>query len=476
MDGNYPFIKCLYPRKIVNPYTHEVMTVPCGHCKACVMRKASESSLKCQMEADYTAFTMFVTLTYDRFNLPRMRCAFNSGTKRYEFSMINRFTDSPVIFEGNYSHDDIELLRRKFNVNGDIPVLWKSDLQLFIKRFRKLIDTLYHEKVRYYACGEYGPKHYRPHYHLLFFFNSKEIAQNFSELLSKAWTLGRVDSSLSQGNCASYVAGYVNSTVSVPSVLKAKQLCPFSTHSFFLGMARYKSLRKNVYDLPFEQVIKYVLPVDGQYITFNVFRSFLAYFFPKCKGYSVRSTSERYKLYTIYDKAVTIYQYYVQTVDTPSCMELAKLIYALAQNDEACNLHAVVGYFNREYDLQYYRDEDFYNKVLQSIYRELSVSKHFLTFVCDNDTYGERIKKLHIIEEFYKYQEYQFMVNNYQKMEELITDETAHFVPLFYDSECEYSIEDTPFYGAFRSQIDERFERSIKHKKLNDANNIFNSI
>nr|DAK47142.1 MAG TPA: hypothetical protein [Microviridae sp.] len=28
-----PFCNCLDPKRIVNPYTHECMTVPCGKCK-----------------------------------------------------------------------------------------------------------------------------------------------------------------------------------------------------------------------------------------------------------------------------------------------------------------------------------------------------------------------------------------------------------------------------------------------------------
>lgn len=43
--------------------------------------------------------------------------------------------------------------------------LVKRDFQLFMKRLRKARD----EKVRFYACGEYGEKSGRPHYHALIF-------------------------------------------------------------------------------------------------------------------------------------------------------------------------------------------------------------------------------------------------------------------------------------------------------------------
>lgn len=42
----------------------------------------------------------------------------------------------------------------------------KRDLQLFIKRLRKYLDP---KEIRYYACGEYGDKMGRPHYHMALF-------------------------------------------------------------------------------------------------------------------------------------------------------------------------------------------------------------------------------------------------------------------------------------------------------------------
>jgi hypothetical protein len=41
----------------------------------------------------------------------------------------------------------------------------KRDIQTYMKRLRKLTD----KKLKYYVCGEYGSKRYRPHYHLIIF-------------------------------------------------------------------------------------------------------------------------------------------------------------------------------------------------------------------------------------------------------------------------------------------------------------------
>jgi hypothetical protein len=52
------------------------------------------------------------------------------------------------------------------------------DLQKFFKRLRKL----QHEKIKYYAVGEYGSKKARPHYHIILFNSNKKHIES-------AWTL-----------------------------------------------------------------------------------------------------------------------------------------------------------------------------------------------------------------------------------------------------------------------------------------------
>ena len=69
--------------------------------------------------------------------------------------------------------------------------------------------------------GEYGPVHFRPHFHLLLFFNSSEIADVLRECHNKSWKLGRSDIQRSNGGCASYVASYVNSLASAPALYRS---------------------------------------------------------------------------------------------------------------------------------------------------------------------------------------------------------------------------------------------------------------
>lgn len=91
--------------------------IACGQCIGCRLERSRQWAVRCVHENKMHDVSCFVTLTYDDDHLP------NGGT------------------------------------------LVKRDLQLFMKRLRKSRD----EKIRFYACGEYGDRTNRPHYHLLLF-------------------------------------------------------------------------------------------------------------------------------------------------------------------------------------------------------------------------------------------------------------------------------------------------------------------
>jgi hypothetical protein len=64
--------------------------------------------------------------------------------------------------------------------NG-LQTLDKTDLQKFFKRLRKLT----HEKISYYAVGEYGDKTQRPHYHIILFNANTRIVES-------AWSIDSI--------------------------------------------------------------------------------------------------------------------------------------------------------------------------------------------------------------------------------------------------------------------------------------------
>lgn len=100
---------------------------PCGSCIGCRLETARQWAMRCTHEASLHEKNCFITLTYNNDHLPA------GGT------------------------------------------LVKRDLQLFFKRLRKSYGT---DRIRYYACGEYGDRLSRPHYHACVFgidFEDKEV-------------------------------------------------------------------------------------------------------------------------------------------------------------------------------------------------------------------------------------------------------------------------------------------------------------
>ena len=110
------------------------------------------------------------------------------------------------------------------------------DYQLFAKRFRKYLFTKIgsYEKISSYVVSEYTPKTFRPHFHILFFFDSDEVAKNIRQAVFQSWKLGRVDTQLARDSAGSYVSGYLNSFVSLPRI--------FTDVSFTKNKSRFSKL------------------------------------------------------------------------------------------------------------------------------------------------------------------------------------------------------------------------------------------
>lgn len=261
--------RCQHPRTIVNKYTHEPVVVSCGHCPSCILRR---SAVQTNLLTTYSAqfrYVYFVTLTYAPRFLPTLEvevvetCTDDiadvsvvpdindldpSDPNRYLFgfrsvprsasvklknSTVERtFKDPKVQFSlPMLPKDLLSILGKvKHDVPNRIPYVCNRDLDLFLKRLRSYYPD---EKLRYYAVSEYGPTSYRPHWHLLLFSNSDRFSQTILENVSKAWSYGRCDASLSRGFAAPYVASYVNSFVALPSFFTEmpRLLRPKSFHS-----------------------------------------------------------------------------------------------------------------------------------------------------------------------------------------------------------------------------------------------------
>ena len=162
------------------PAEYPDINVPCGHCIGCRLDKSRQWADRMMLELDHSKTAIFLTLTYDDFNIP-VACVLDDG--------------SPLF------------------------TLDKRDVQLFMKRLRKAFDG---REIRFYLAGEYGTETHRPHYHAILFGLSladfpdiQPVRRNsFGQLLYKSdimyniWKLGHVAlAEVSWQTCA-YVARY----------------------------------------------------------------------------------------------------------------------------------------------------------------------------------------------------------------------------------------------------------------------------
>lgn len=467
---NYPFVKCLNPTRIRNIYTNEWMTVSCGHCKSCMLEKAHRNSLLCDLESTTARFMFFVTLTYDNYYVPR--ATFVPTLDENIFSLVDKETGE-YFGEVNLTWQDRFKYERKFNINGDIPYLRKTDLQLFLKRLRKYVYKKYGIRIRFYAVGEYGPKHLRPHYHLLLWSESKELVKDLEHIISEKWSFGRTDTQLATGNAASYVSGYTNSFSFVPPVLKINAFRPFCTHSQKLGCQALAKGCKEVYETPVEDFIRAGSILNGQYKEFNLWRSYYTWFFPKCRGYSFESSYERLRTYRLYEIGKVIFP------NACNPMHLARLTFDYIFNFDVVprNTPDVTYYF--DWFISSYNDcyvahkDDFDDFCINKFYRDLYISYHFLD-LCHLNGYSQNYL-LSLIENFYSrldmiYLKGQLSNQDIYFRSDISSDDD---LALFYDNVfSDNQIIKTRIFSRFQTDVDLNHARAMKHKLHNDLNRV----
>ena len=81
---------CFHPKRIRNK-NGDIITVGCGHCPACLNRRASRNSMLCTLEESDHKFAIFVTLTYNNTFIPLMRPVkrYINGTNEYTYDFFD---------------------------------------------------------------------------------------------------------------------------------------------------------------------------------------------------------------------------------------------------------------------------------------------------------------------------------------------------------------------------------------------------
>lgn len=166
----YPNANGKYPMVFSPSFRGDVtdrVPLPCGKCIGCRADRAHEWAIRIYQEASLYDRNSFLTLTYDDVHLPK---------------------------------------------DGKIS---KKTLQDFWKRLRHF------GKLRYFACGEYGEKTRRPHYHAIVFGQDFRLPDTVkvndqlyaTPIVSKTWGLGNVLIADFSMSAACYVSGYVQKKV-----------------------------------------------------------------------------------------------------------------------------------------------------------------------------------------------------------------------------------------------------------------------
>lgn len=151
----------------------ELSQIACNQCIGCKTQRAKDWAIRCAHEMHQYEENAFLTLTYEI--MPE-----NEG-------------------------------------------LIKKDLQDFFKRYRDYLSRHLNKKIRYYACGEYGEKRGRPHFHAIIFnhhfedreqlFLSKGQQAYSSKILTKLWGHGQAITMDATIGTAIYVSKYITKKI-----------------------------------------------------------------------------------------------------------------------------------------------------------------------------------------------------------------------------------------------------------------------
>jgi len=183
--------------------------IPCGRCLGCRLERSRQWALRCMHEAKLYEDNIFATLTYSEEQLEQL----------------------PGAREGH-------------------PSLNPRHFMLFMKRLRKELG----DGIRFFQCGEYGERTFRPHHHALLFnlslpdkrLRSRSSTHRLysSEILDRLWghgmcTLGEVNFA-----SASYVARYSMKKVYGPASVDWYQ----GRQPEYLTMSRRPGIGSNFFD------------------------------------------------------------------------------------------------------------------------------------------------------------------------------------------------------------------------------------
>jgi hypothetical protein len=545
---------CQHRSFITNKYTGARIAVDCGQCDYCIHKRAKKASMRVKTAGSAFKHSYFVTLTYDNAHIPLMFCNvlhsdyedvvgisgdIHFGHEYHQYIPVSEYQcdDSSALHhiffkqvQGTVPYDreikeyvpvednwflSMDAIRsficktqavdktdypasKEYGCDNLIPFLNYVDVQNYIKRLRKHLFQVLgsYETLHFYAVGEYGPVHFRPHYHLLLFTNSDQVSQVLRHCHDKSWKLGRSDFQRAAGGAGSYVASYVNSLCSAPLLYRScRAFRPKSRASvgFFEKGCDFVEDED-----PYAQIERKIdSVVNGRVYNFN--------------GVSVRSTPPLSYIRTLLprfssarnDDSTSIARILLAVHRTPqriarfgfidygqdSILSLVRTYYqylksnSILTDDDKIILHAsrcltrfcnsssdvnVESYINKLYRLFLYVFKFFRNWHLPSFGSDISAYSGRIMFILKTGIEYEKKADYENLRDVYG------LRSQYPELSDcmFVLPENGQESDVLQSVSCET----VQLLEQLRYRSSTFCRDMIKHKKLNDANNIFNRM
>ncbi|AXH77400.1 MAG: replication initiator protein [Microviridae sp.] len=185
-------------------------TVPCRRCIFCLQEKRDNWTFRVGQEYKKARTAYFITLTYDDQHLP----IDNKGRAYLDKKQLVGF-----------------LKRLRIRNEREIEKYWRA------RENSTPMPKM--AKTKYFACGEYGSKKKRPHYHIIVF----NLFPNTLKYLNELWTEGNIDLKIAKAGAIHYTSGYLLKQTAVIKDGHARQFIIASQHmgEHYLKNAMYHS-------------------------------------------------------------------------------------------------------------------------------------------------------------------------------------------------------------------------------------------
>lgn len=477
-------VPCRNPKIVENKLGNSVFAL-CRHCIECLTKKMSRYTSLCCQESVESKFTYFITLTYDNSHIPFVRVYNdNEPTPHLSFVDFTSHNFNPktlfkyFIKDKNDSDEfskQYQLFKRESKIFSPkpfpwIPILRKKDVQNFLKRLRYYVAKETNSRFRYFCVGEYGCQTFRPHYHLLLFFDEPELQRRIKEFISKSWQFGRIDCqpAKSDSGVASYCSSYVSSFTNVPSILQNSSISPFVLHSTNFGSKTNQYVKQTIYKTSYFNFQPFDIdtPFGIRRISLSGYNALDI--FPRPYNYTEQTRQNLFRLFTCYKRCE--YEYAESKINS-----LVDILLYHAHTDNYRN--DLFKSLDIPLDIHLNWSDELKQTLYNRLYSSLSLSKRFLNnCVISGLSENEMIDK---IDDFYS-QRSQWQLKQQYELQDLYiryfdssVESIDIFYPLSYDDygeDLSKLYEENNFTNVVLRDNKYIFSQKTKNKKLSPLN------